>query len=471
MPGEDVDGTTPPAGGNGGRRDRGHTVTSVQDAVVKREDWPPTDAMRLPWSNSSATPPATPPPSNGTTTGASRPSSPRSGGHKRSVSGALFSRLSIFRSHDDGRSSARGDRAERAAPNGKTAAGAANGGAVSRKSIDDDPRPALQISPPVATEQDGTPSEVPKPNKTRKRRGSLRKTALLGGRSGTAENGDHKSGFTPVKDTVSETYDAQNAVPQAIVGCEEAPPASLDPLGMRHPQGPSSRNPPVTLRRQFSYEQPGAASSSESGWSETADAPSGRLFLLTDHARDAEGPASSGFDSPVEVKSPASQLNYASTTDDDEGVTFTRPPHPPDPALLSAAAAPYSPPSSSFSALPGRRRSSKRSPLSRTAPVVPPTYPEPGPPDYSETEYWGWVILLVTWVTFTVGMGSCLDVWSWAWDVGETPHAPPELENDPTLPIVGYYPALMVLTAVVAWFWVTAAWVGMKYFRHATMEV
>jgi len=66
-----------------------------------------------------------------------------------------------------------------------------------------------------------------------------------------------------------------------------------------------------------------------------------------------------------------------------------------------------------------------------------------------------------------VGMGSCLGVWSWAWDVGETPYAPPELEDDPTLPIVGYYPALIVLTGVAAWVWVVVAWVGMKYFRHA----
>lgn len=64
-------------------------------------------------------------------------------------------------------------------------------------------------------------------------------------------------------------------------------------------------------------------------------------------------------------------------------------------------------------------------------------------------------------------MGSVLGVWSWAWDVGETPYAPPELEDDATLPIVGYYPALIILTGVMAWVWVVVAWVGMKYFRHA----
>lgn len=87
--------------------------------------------------------------------------------------------------------------------------------------------------------------------------------------------------------------------------------------------------------------------------------------------------------------------------------------------------------------------------------------------DYSETAFWGYVILIVTWIVFVVGMGSCLGIWSWAWDVGETPYAPPELEDDPTLPIVGYYPALLVLTCIMAWVWVVVAWVGMKYFRHA----
>lgn len=89
--------------------------------------------------------------------------------------------------------------------------------------------------------------------------------------------------------------------------------------------------------------------------------------------------------------------------------------------------------------------------------------------DYSETEWWGWIILVVTWLVFVVGIGSCFGVWSWAWDVGETPYAPPELEDDPTLPIVGYYPALIVMTAVMSWVWVVVAWVGMKYFKHANI--
>ncbi|OAP62548.1 hypothetical protein AYL99_01775 [Fonsecaea erecta] len=108
-----------------------------------------------------------------------------------------------------------------------------------------------------------------------------------------------------------------------------------------------------------------------------------------------------------------------------------------------------------------------RSPLATQPQSVTGTPPEEDFWDYSETASWGYVILFVTWIVFVVGMGSCFGVWSWAWDVGETPYAPPELEDDPTLPIVGYYPALMVLTCIMAWVWVVVAWVGMKYFRHA----
>lgn len=121
---------------------------------------------------------------------------------------------------------------------------------------------------------------------------------------------------------------------------------------------------------------------------------------------------------------------------------------------------------------PERRHSNNnkhraKSPLSASPARSPDT---PDEWDYSETEWWGWVVLLITWIVFVVGMGSCLGMWSWAWDVGETPYAPPELEDDPTLPIVGYYPALMILTMVMAWVWVVIAWIGMKYFKHAKIS-
>jgi hypothetical protein len=119
-----------------------------------------------------------------------------------------------------------------------------------------------------------------------------------------------------------------------------------------------------------------------------------------------------------------------------------------------------------------RRRSIQRakSPLSYSGLSTTPLPAADADHDYSETEWWGWVVLVVTWFVFVTGMGSCLGVWSWAWDVGTTPYAPPELEDDPTLPVVGYYPALMILTCVMAWVWVVVAWVGMKYFRHAKIS-
>lgn len=165
----------------------------------------------------------------------------------------------------------------------------------------------------------------------------------------------------------------------------------------------------------------------------------------------------------------SSTLTYTSTTDEEDILSI--PTH--SPASLRAGSqvspgpAPYFP-----SDFVSRHRSfpKPKSPLSIGGLAASPLPVSDGEWDYSETEWWGWVVLIVTWIVFVTGMGSCLGVWSWAWDVGETPYAPPELEDDPTLPIVGYYPALIILTAVMAWVWVVVAWVGMKYFRHAKIS-
>lgn len=164
-------------------------------------------------------------------------------------------------------------------------------------------------------------------------------------------------------------------------------------------------------------------------------------------------------------------LTYTSTTDEEDILSI--PSHNPP------AARGVPPPSSGSdfyyphgaNSLAHRRSTQKlKSPLSLGGLAANPLPIPDAEWDYSETEWWGWVVLVVTWVVFVTGMGSCLGVWSWAWDVGETPYAPPELEDDPTLPIVGYYPALIILTAVMAWVWVVVAWVGMKYFRHAKIS-
>jgi hypothetical protein len=185
-------------------------------------------------------------------------------------------------------------------------------------------------------------------------------------------------------------------------------------------------------------------------------------------ARQPPPPLSQSQDSDVQnVSSPTEQSRgnrYGSTTDEDnEGLTLR-----PRSTSGSYPQITPTPPTSN----PGiSRRRSSRSATQMSIPAMPLVNGLPTSSltryDYSETEWWGWIILLATWIVFVVGMGSCLEVWSWAWDVGETPYAPPELEDDPTLPIVGYYPALIIMTGVMAWVWVIAAWVGMKYFRHA----
>ncbi|KAI9896233.1 hypothetical protein N3K66_008405 [Trichothecium roseum] len=163
-------------------------------------------------------------------------------------------------------------------------------------------------------------------------------------------------------------------------------------------------------------------------------------------------------------------MSYTSTTDEEDVLQFPPSSTQLRPTLaLSTASDPYY----SAAADTIRRRSfhQAKSPLSYTGGLTSSNLPAAEAEwDYAETEWWGWVVLIVTWLVFVMGMGSCFGVWSWAWDVGRTPYAPPELEDDPTLPIVGYYPALIMLTGVMAWVWVFHAWLGMKYFRHAKIS-
>ncbi|EUC35130.1 hypothetical protein COCCADRAFT_24899 [Bipolaris zeicola 26-R-13] len=170
--------------------------------------------------------------------------------------------------------------------------------------------------------------------------------------------------------------------------------------------------------------------------------------------------------SPISPIAASPAAPYASTTDDDDVMSFYRP---------LAASSDYSsfavPSQGPVASLAHRRSTRSNRRTSITSLVTPAEIDSDDEWDYSETEWWGWVVLIATWIVFVVGMGSCLGVWSWAWDVGETPYAPPDLEDDATLPITGYYPALIVCTAVTSWVWVVVAWVGMKYFRHAKVGV
>lgn len=270
--------------------------------------------------------------------------------------------------------------------------------------------------------------------KTRRRKGSLRKAALLG-RGAQREKKELKT--SPLDTGHQSEYLADNAF--SPISPEDTHPTSAFGLGISD----ATPRPPID------------------GYSSRSNnillAPIKTLPMgVDDHL----------IASPTAATSPT--LTYTSTDEDD---VLSLPNHG-LPALRvgslnSSGSDSYFP-----SGLLVRRRSGQKakSPLSLGGLAASPLPAPDADWDYSETEWWGWVVLVVTWVVFVTGMGSCLGVWSWAWDVGETPYAPPELEDDPTLPIVGYYPALIILTSVMAWVWVVVAWVGMKYFRHAKIS-
>lgn len=256
----------------------------------------------------------------------------------------------------------------------------------------------------------------------RKRKGSLRKAAMAKMRE---RSGSLRKDWTAVK-------------PPIITTTMSATPLNDDDTTPRH----------------FSYENAPLNSSSDSGWLLPESTLSRATLASSLEAPERPRLLASPITSPVGP--------YASTTDEDETLSFFRPP-------LSGSSSTLYGMSAQDPTMQRRRsnRSDRRTSL--TTVQTPADLEVEDEWDYSETEWWGWVVLIATWIVFVVGMGSCLGVWSWAWDVGETPYAPPELEDDESLPITGYYPALMVCTAVMSWVWVVIAWVGMKYFRHSKM--
>ena len=275
--------------------------------------------------------------------------------------------------------------------------------------------------------------------KTRKRKGSLRKTALLGTGKIKLEGRERKASTSemlpPSRSSLSQSIDVRDNSNYLISH------ATLED--------------DIPTPRQ-SYEK------SMYGTSKAEDSHTGDTAYNSDPS--PESISSDG----LARHSPPGDL---STTAEDDAVTFKRSSNlmsgpSVSKAHSSSGSESYFP--SGVVGIPRRRSTNKsKSPLATLA-AEPITSHEEW--DYSETEWWGWVVLFVTWVVFVVGMGSCFEVWSWAWDVGETPQAPPELSDDPTLPIVGYYPALIILTAVMAWVWVVIAWIGMKYFKHAKIS-
>lgn len=269
--------------------------------------------------------------------------------------------------------------------------------------------------------------------KSRSRKGSLRKTAILGTSKAKLERRTSSKGLAVLprlETSAVEGYDGQ--VQESPDSDDATPRASLDREDREESSGVG-----IVTRSKVEFGL-GISSGSEDN--------------LTLNA--------------VERKPHRGDI---STTDDDESPTFPR-----TALTLFGTTSKKDVPSPYFSSPAGAvaRRTRSPNPKSKSSPLAGSPLEPVGTPeewDYGGTEWWGWVILLSTWALFVMGMGSCFGVWSWAWDVGERPDAPPELEDDATLPIVGYYPALIVLTGIVAWIWVVVAWVGMKYFRHARM--
>ncbi|CAG8907473.1 unnamed protein product [Penicillium egyptiacum] len=361
-----------------------------------------------------------------------------SSGHKRILSGSLLSRLSFLRASRAAQTSLDREHTD----------------------MDHDGDEDLHSGMSQSTGKGGTTSSramsaALAQHRTRRRRGSLRKTALLGTR---LESRDKRATAK-----AAEALESLRAEP--------------------------SRLPAAELQAAI---QPKDQTNSDNG--PTLCSPRGSEAF--DDRDDTQQPAwfrASNTQKPVRPSISRRRQGLAhhnlqeQATDDEDLISFPRlhsNTNPPaagtgtSPKIGSAAGLHISPPSSSSGSfyslkpqpepayLPVHRH--KSSPLV-THPVEMKSSPDVDV-DYSETEWWGWIILVVTWLVFVVGIGSCFEVWSWAWDVGETPYAPPELEDDPTLPIVGYYPALIILTAVMSWVWVVVAWVGMKYFKHANIS-
>jgi len=374
----------------------------------------------------------------------------------------------------------------------------------SRASIDE---PSPQEVPSPVSPTRGAPTSMSnalqqQQVKTRRRRGSLRKVALLG-RGAQRER------------TASRTLspEAKQAITQSLLdGAADATTFNSGPLhdDERTPSGSarmsydSGYGLGISGGTQDLTPRPSMDGYASRSFAATSTGPSTRILTPDGGTGAGEGARTTeplpipkdtrpqSIDVEPKLTSPKSPtISYFSTDDEDAlhmsgGLRPGTPSLPrPDRSSMSSGSDSYfsgvgtTAAASSSHANPSiqRRRSATtqraKSPLALTSLAGLSTTPLPQQEadwDYSETEWWGWVVLVVTWVVFVVGMGSCLGVWSWAWDVGTTPYAPPELEDDPTLPIVGYYPALIILTGVMAWVWVVVAWVGMKYFRHARVS-
>lgn len=287
---------------------------------------------------------------------------------------------------------------------------------------------------------------------SRARKDSLRKSALM-----TTSKMKLADGVT-----VDEVKVLQNPIVESHANVRLLSPAPISPETARFP---TLDAPPHSPSLDISTPRPSSIPPPVPMVTHPVHGDPSKILEVTD-AKEPFPDFTKTF--PPTISSTASTVT---TTDDDDNSSITSPIE-----FLTKKTSALSLPSKSYfpsqplrpPRLTQQTVPKNKSPLAALPPSLPSAVPNEW--DYSETRWWGWIILCVTWIFFVVGMGSCFGVWSWAWDVGETPYAPPEFEDDPTLPIVGYYPALIVLTCVMAWVWVTIAWVGMKYFKHANIS-
>lgn len=427
------------------------------------------------------------------TKGRTRSNSANSG-HKRSVSGSLLSKLSFLRMSQS--SSADNNGALSSQSHGDEIAG--------NLSHNDEHNPTSNDGYIGGSRAGGSTSRamataIQHQRKMRRRRGSLRKTALLGTRLEAKEKRNNNA---------STARDQHNYEYGSV---ENSRGVSSSPLSISTGTGASRTTPPssttltdeeLTPRGSMDRNGDGHASVYSGYWPRSLTMDRGvvsteiRSPTSTGDTTDEEDNISlSNFNNTTPNNNTTNSGRTSSTHLRPSSVSSSGSINPPLISTPSSSSGSYFLPShhhlhhhhnsSANEATDATARPLGRSPTTHRArsPLIAPELSTSasntlevgvgisanGGWDYSETEWWGWIILLVTWLVFVVGIGSSFGVWSWAWDVGETPYAPPELEDDPTLPIVGYYPALMVLTAVMAWVWVVVAWVGMKYFKHANI--
>lgn len=379
--------------------------------------------------------------------------------HRRNSGGGLFSKFSFSRNGSSSDPQKQHHRHE-LSPRGIDASREPSNSLTTKESSNS----TTTIVAPIPRQPPSIASALQQ-QKTRRRRGSLRKVALLGRGAQRERREAHRANLSiDVRqaesygnDTMTTTNNNTTASTTTTITAE--PEEDADGFGL----GISDITPRPSMD--------GYAARQIASSSGNTPAAAAAASLLAASSSTAVG----GVKKPrlqLDEPTPTSPTINYTTTDDEDGLHIRRPASSRGgPELTSLSSG-----SESFFGRGGVEpmRTGRRTTISSRArsPLVAATSLLSAEEDwdYSETEWWGWLILAVTWVVFVVGMGSVFGVWSWAWDVGTTPYAPPELEDDPTLPINGYYPCLMILSCVMAWVWVTSAWVGMKYFRHAKIS-